>query len=238
MMCGPGRSDGSRSQDTASCPRARKASRTTPENSQATRTRMTDHASDRLARTLRGLGLRLRLCAQPFRLHRGEAAAFAIEDRLAPRLGLPAFDGHIDIGGADLHREDAPAVGLARHDLRARAGERLVAEPAPRHMLAHRDAEGVERLRRRMVGPVVLGEARQRPCRGQRFVGHLRRAVRAAPAHEAGLVFPEVMRPGENPAVLHPDDLLMHEGARPSPSRPPASPGGARRASSTRRHPR
>ena len=85
-------------------------------------------------------------------------------------------------------------------------------------MLAHRDPEGVERFRRRVVGPVVLGEAGQRPCRWQRFLGHLRRAVRAAPAHEAGLVLPEVMRPGQNPAVLHPDDLLMDEGARLFPA--------------------
>ena len=55
-MCGPARSDGSRSQDTASCPRARKASRTTPENSQATRTRMASRGG-RLARALRSCGL-------------------------------------------------------------------------------------------------------------------------------------------------------------------------------------
>ena len=37
-MCGPGASDGMRSQDTALCPRARKASRMRPENSHAIRT--------------------------------------------------------------------------------------------------------------------------------------------------------------------------------------------------------
>ena len=55
MMCGPGRSEGSRSQDTASWPRARKASRTTPENSQATRMRMGGSRGGRLARALRRL---------------------------------------------------------------------------------------------------------------------------------------------------------------------------------------
>lgn len=39
-MCGPGCSEGSRSQDTASWPRALNASRTTPENSHATSTLM------------------------------------------------------------------------------------------------------------------------------------------------------------------------------------------------------
>src|SRR3990167_1237692 len=39
-MCGPGRSVGSRSQLTASWPRAINASRTMPENSQATSTRL------------------------------------------------------------------------------------------------------------------------------------------------------------------------------------------------------
>ncbi len=62
-----------------------------------------------------------------------------------------------------------------------------------------------------MVGPLILGEARQRPCRWQGFLGDLRRAVRAAPAHEAGLVLPEVVRPGQDAAVLYPDDLLMDE---------------------------
>src|SRR5262252_6072418 len=37
-MCGPSRSVASKSHDHALCPRARKASRTTPENSQPTRT--------------------------------------------------------------------------------------------------------------------------------------------------------------------------------------------------------
>jgi hypothetical protein len=71
----------------------------------------------------------------------------------------------------------------------------------------------VERLRGGMAGPLVLREAGQFPRRGQRLLRHLRRAVRAAPAHEARLVFPEVMRPGQDTAVLHPDDLLMDEGA-------------------------
>ena len=96
--------------------------------------------------------------AQPLGSHLREGPTVAVEDRVAAGLGLPAFDGDIDIGRADLHREDAAAVGLARHDLRAGARERLVAEPAARDVLAHRDAEGVERFRRRMVGALVLGE--------------------------------------------------------------------------------
>ena len=87
--------------------------------------------------------------AQPLGFHLREGPAIAVEDRLLAGLGLPALDGDIDVGRADLHREDAAAVGLARHDLRAGARERLVAEPAPRHMLAHRDPERVERFRRR-----------------------------------------------------------------------------------------
>ena len=73
--------------------------------------------------------------------------------------------------------------------------------------------EAVERLRRRMVRALLAAQARDHPGRGQHLVGDLRRTVRAAPAHEAGLVLPEVVRPGEDPAVLHPDDLLVHEGA-------------------------
>jgi hypothetical protein len=90
----------------------------------------------------------------------------------------------IDIDGFD--PSIAAPVGLARHDLRTRPREGLMAEPATRNVLAHRDAESVGRLRRRVVGALVLGEARQRPCRGQRCLGDLRRAVRAAPAHEPG----------------------------------------------------
>ena len=67
-------------------------------------------------------------------------------------------------------------------------------------------------------GRSSFGKAWQRPCRGQRFLGHLRRAVRTAPAHEAGLVLPEVVRPGKHPAVFHPDDLLVHESARLLPA--------------------
>src|SRR5690606_22559124 len=102
-------------------------------------------------------------------------------------------------------------------------------------VLTHWDPEGVERFWRRVVGSVVPGEARQRPCGGQRFFCNFRRAVRAAPAHEAGLVFPQVMRAGENSAVLYPDDLLVDEGDGLLPSRlqprlatgsMPAVPGG------------
>ncbi len=80
-------------------------------------------------------------------------------------------------------------------------------------MLAHRYPEGVERFRRRVVGALILGEGRHFPRRGQRLLGDLRRTVRAPPAHEAGLVLPKVMGPGQDAAVLHPDDLLMDEGA-------------------------
>ena len=37
---------------------------------------------------------------------------------------------------------------------------------------------------------------RQCPSRWQRFRGHLRRALALDPAHGAGLVLPEVVRPG------------------------------------------
>ena len=86
------------------------------------------------------------------------------------------------------------------------------AKPPTRHMLAHRDAEGVERFWRRMVGAVILGKSRQRPCRGQGFFRHIWWTTAPDPTHEAGLMLPEVVRPGQNPAVLHPDNLLVDEG--------------------------
>ena len=85
--CGPGRSLGSRSHDTASWPRARKASRTTPENSQATRTRMSSRCG-RLGRALRGVGSQLGVRPEPLGLQRGEAAAVAVER--GPRPVQPA----------------------------------------------------------------------------------------------------------------------------------------------------
>ncbi len=69
-----------------------------------------------------------------------------------------------------------------------------------------------------LVRALLAGEARDHPSRGQRLVGDLRRPVRPHPAHEAGLVLPEIVRAGEDAAVLHPDDLLMHEGARLFPA--------------------
>jgi len=115
----------------------------------------------------RGIGGGVSVFAQPLGSDLTKSSAIAVKDRVAAGVGLPAFDGDVDVGRADFHREDAPPIGLPRHDLRTRTTERLVTKPAARHMLAHRDPEGVERFRRRMVGPVVLGKAGQCPCRGK-----------------------------------------------------------------------
>ncbi len=56
--------------------------------------------------------------AQSLGSHLRKGPTVAVKDCVAAGLGLPAFDGHIDVGRADLHREDATAVGLARQDLR------------------------------------------------------------------------------------------------------------------------
>src|SRR5699024_5454943 len=98
------------------------------------------------------------------------------------------------------------------------AREGFVAKPAARDVLAHRNAEGIERLGCRVVRPLVLREARHLPGRRQRLLGHLRRALALDPAHETRLMLPEVMGAREHPAVLHPDDLLVHEGARLLPA--------------------
>jgi hypothetical protein len=62
------------------------------------------------------------------------------EHRCCPKF-QQQFHGDIDIGRADLHREDAPAVGLAREDMRAGAAEWLIAEAAAGDVLLHRDSE-------------------------------------------------------------------------------------------------
>ena len=79
-------------------------------------------------------------------------------------------------------------------------------------MLAHLDAESVKRFWLRMVGAVILGKTRQRPCRGQGFFRHLWWTTAPEPAHDAGLVLPKVVRASQNAAVLQPDNLLVHEG--------------------------
>ncbi len=159
------------------------------------------------------------MIAEPSALQLREGQAVALEDRGAPGLRLPALDRDIDVSRADLHRLDALAVRLggpstgtslirltrARHDRRARAGERLVeearTEAAPRHMRAERDAEGVERLRRQMLGELVAHEGRYLLGRGQRFVRNLRPPVRTAPTEDARLVVQVGVRAGDHSAV-------------------------------------
>jgi len=116
------------------------------------------------------------IIAQPLGSDLCKSSAIALEDRIAAGVGLPTFDGDVDVSRADFQRDDGSPVGLARHDLRTRTTERLVAKPTPRHMLAHRDPERIQRLRRGMIGPVNLGETEQSPSGCEGFLGHLRRA--------------------------------------------------------------
>ena len=148
-----------------------------------------------------------------------EGLPVPIQDGILSGLRLPALDGNIDIGRADFHGEDAAIIGLVRHDLRARAAKRLVTQSTARHMLAHGNPKRIERLRRRMVMALILGKGRQLPGGRQGLVGHLGRTLALHPAHEAGLVFPEVVRPGQDATVLHPNDLLMDKGACLFPAR-------------------
>ncbi len=161
MMCGPGRSEGSRSQDTASCPRARKASRTTPENSQATRTRMAVTRRPACAGASGRSGSGSASAPEPLGLHRGEAAAVAVEHRVAPGLGLPALDDHVDI-----RRVESPSRRAARRSRSAaisvcRCRRTGRAEPAARARVADRAPTRSTGFMRRMQ--VVASRAVDRP---------------------------------------------------------------------------
>ena len=75
-----------------------------------------------------GFGFRRgRSIPQPLGFHLSEGPAVAIEDRIAPRVRLLAFHGHVDVGRADFHRKDAAAIRFARHDLRTRTTEGFIA---------------------------------------------------------------------------------------------------------------
>ena len=79
-------------------------------------------------------------------------------------------------------------------------------------MLVHRDHEEVERLRGRVLGPLVaVGNGRDLPDSREVRVRAARRLLPDDPAEQTRLVLPRVPRAREHAAVLGPDDLRVDE---------------------------
>src|SRR6266511_2417541 len=89
---------------------------------------------------------------QPFAGDLVERPAVVVERGvLAGRL-LPAPYRHVNVLRADLDGVNPAAGGLAGDDLRTGAAERLVTDLTRPGVLAHRDGEHFDRLRRRVLG--------------------------------------------------------------------------------------
>ena len=131
---------------------------------------------------------------KPLRRQLVKASSAALQHRRLAGRGLPALDRDVDVDRADLDRADAPAGLLAGDDLRAGTTERLETDLARPRVLAHRQGEYLDRLRRRMVGLLADLDGRDIPDGARVIVGDAGRLVAPEPAEEARFVLPEIVR--------------------------------------------
>mgnify|MGYP003679714290 CR=1 FL=1 len=62
----------------------------------------------------RGIGRGIGVVVQPISFHGREAPAIPVDERVATGLGLPAFHGDVDVGGADFQTRPAASVSDGR----------------------------------------------------------------------------------------------------------------------------